>query len=134
MKCSGNSTEYCGGSSRLSVYNNTAYVAPSILPSIGDYNLKGCYTDSTASRGLSAYSFVNGTGMTEELCVTTCQAKGYSIAGIEYGRECYCDNAIASSSTLAPGGIADCQAMFCPGNKKEYCAAGSRLLVYSTGP
>lgn len=131
MKCSGNSTEYCGGPNRLSVYNNTAYVAPYILPSIGSYNLKGCYTDSGPTRALSGYSFTNATAMTEEMCVGTCQAKGYSMAGIEYGRECYCDNALATSSTGAANGIKECQAMFCPGNSKEYCSAGNRLLVYS---
>jgi hypothetical protein len=132
MKCSGNSSEICGGPNRLSVYNYTSYVAPKMLSSIGPYNLKGCFTDSTASRGLNAFAFANSTGMTEELCVNTCQAKGFSVAGIEYGIECFCGNALASTSLSAA--LTDCQAMFCPGNTKEYCSAGNRLLVYSIGP
>jgi hypothetical protein len=107
MKCSRNSSKYCGGSSRLSAYNCTSFVAPSMLQNIGMYRLKGCFTDSTSARGLSLYSFTNGTGMSEELCVATCQAKGYGMAGIEYAKECYCGKALARTSVAAPGGIAD---------------------------
>lgn len=133
MHCAGNTAETCGGSNRLSVYNFTAYVAPSAVQNIGTYALKGCYTDSTGARGLSAYSFTNGRGMTEELCVGTCAAKGFALAGVEYGEECYCGNVLASSSTVAPGGMADCEVMFCPGNGKQYCSAGNRLLVLFDG-
>jgi hypothetical protein len=134
MKCAGNGGEFCGGNSRLSVYNYTVYVPPYVLRRIwGGVGLQGCRTDSVSARGLSRHSFTNGTGMTEELCLGTCQAKGYSMAGIEYGKECYCGNVLAGTTTVAPGGMADCQVMLCPGNMKEICAAGNRLLIYSMG-
>lgn len=44
-----------------------------------------------AARALTGYSFSNDQ-MTVGSCVSTCASKGYSMAGIEYGRECYCES------------------------------------------
>jgi len=100
------------------------------VASANGYNSQGCFTDSTSARGLSAYAFTNGTSMTVELCTAGCKAKGYVKAAVEYGAECYCGNAVATTSVVAP--ITDCEVMFCAGNLKEYCAAGSRMLIYSS--
>jgi hypothetical protein len=132
MACKGNSSEICGGSSRLSVYNFTSYVYPQIVPSVGAYTQPACFTDSQAARGLSSYSFASTTSMTVETCVTGCQAKGYVKAGVEFGSECYCGNTLATTST--PVGISDCMASFCTGNLTEFCGGGKRLLVYSSEP
>jgi hypothetical protein len=133
MACKGNaagSTAICGGSSRLSVYNYTAYVPPQLVPSVNavkTYKLQGCYTEPNGARALPSYSFSNSTAMTAEYCVSGCQQKGYSWAGMEYGQECWCGNALnANSAKVADG---QCN-MLCPGNKREYCGAGSRLAVY----
>lgn len=132
MACSGNAGEICGGSSRINIYNYTApFTKPVLPPTIGAYNLQGCFVDSTASRGLSSYSFSNGGAMTNELCINTCSSKGYALAGTEFGDECYCGNALASTSS--PALITDCEALLCPGNSTEFCSAGNRLLVYSSG-
>jgi hypothetical protein len=132
MACSGNSIQTCGGSSRLSVYNNTNYVYPQLVQGVGAYNLSGCFTDSQTARGLSSFRTASSTSMTVENCVASCQARGYRKAGVEYGSECYCGNTLANASTPAP--ISDCEAMFCTGNLTEFCAGPKRLLVYSSGP
>jgi hypothetical protein len=91
MSCSGNSSQICGGPSALSLYSYTGYIAPlQTTPQIGSYLYQGCWTDNVqgSGRSLKAYSFTNTTGMTEELCVGTCQAKGYAWAGVEYSQEC----------------------------------------------
>jgi hypothetical protein len=130
MACTGNSTEICGGSGRLSVYTYNQPYTPSVIPAtVGSYRLKGCYTDVKATRGLSAYAFTSAT-LTDESCVANCQSRGYSYAGVEYGDECYCGNTLASTSL--PANITDCQGRFCAGNSTEFCGAGSRMLVYST--
>ena len=97
------------------------------MPSIGAYNLKGCFMDAVTARGIIGYELTSSS-MTNELCVSACQGKGYTLAGIENGDECYCGNTL----TTAPSNITDCEAYFCPGNSKEFCSAGNRLLVYST--
>jgi hypothetical protein len=127
MKCTG-STEMCGGGSRINIYNYTLpYAGAQLVPSIGAYNLKGCFMDAVTARGIIGYELTSSS-MTNELCVSACQGKGYTLAGIENGDECYCGNTL----TTAPANITDCEAYFCPGNSKEFCSAGNRLLVYST--
>ncbi|WVR00301.1 hypothetical protein IAU59_007444 [Kwoniella sp. CBS 9459] len=127
MPCAGSSQDTCGGSSRLSVYNYTAYVPPQLVASVSTYKLQGCYTEPTKGRALAAYSFTNSTGMTAEWCVSGCQLKGYAYAGMEYGQECWCDKSLNTASTQVAN--SECS-MLCPGNQREYCGAGSRLALY----
>lgn len=131
MPCGGNSSQVCGGSNRLSVYQYSGYVAPSHPEKIGTYKFQGCYSEpSSGGRALPSYSFTNATHMSAELCVSGCSAKGYGYAGAEYGRECWCANAMSNSSMLLD--TKSCN-MLCPGNKAEYCGAGSRLSVWLNG-
>jgi hypothetical protein len=65
--------------------------------------------------------------MTLESCASFCSA--FSMFGVEYGRECYCGNALGAGSTKAPN-QADCS-FTCPGDGNEYCGAGNRLQLYA---
>ncbi|WWC68300.1 uncharacterized protein I206_102224 [Kwoniella pini CBS 10737] len=129
MPCAGSSSDICGGSSRLSVFNYTSYVPPQLISTVGTYKLQGCYSEATSGRALPSYSFTNSTGMTAEWCVSGCQAKNYSYAGIEYGSECWCANTLSSTSTKQADSACN---MLCPGNQREYCGAGSRLALYKS--
>lgn len=129
MKCAGAPGDICGGSSRLSVYNYTAYVPPQLVPTVGTFKLQGCYSEPPNARALPAYSFTNTTSMTAELCVAGCQAKGYTFAGVEYGQECWCDKALSVNSVKLANSACN---MLCPGNQREYCGAGSKLAVYKS--
>lgn len=120
MSCSGDSSMVCGGMSRLSVYNYTMQIPTIIVPSVGTYLSKGCYTEGSSMRALDGFSFTNST-LTAEQCVTTCEGKSFTFAGAEYGSECYCGNSLSSQSTK----VADDQCnMPCAGNKRTYCGAG----------
>jgi hypothetical protein len=126
ISCVGNGSQICGGSDRLSVYNYTAYIPPSVVRSVGNYSYAGCYTDASP-RVLGRYAF-SAANMTVEACVAGCQAKGYSKAGAEYSTQCFCDVVIASGGSLV--GDNQCN-MVCGGNDREYCGGSSRLSVYS---
>ncbi|KAI0367419.1 WSC-domain-containing protein [Pilatotrama ljubarskyi] len=52
----------------------------------------GCVSDNSA-RALTGYSFASNS-MTVATCVSTCASKGFSMAGVEYGRECYCGSSL----------------------------------------
>jgi hypothetical protein len=83
MACANNTNENCGGSSVLNLWNN-----PSLYPSISypaGWSSYGCMTEATSGRALSKYSF-SSSSMTPQLCMTTCQSKGYSLAGTEYSQ------------------------------------------------
>jgi hypothetical protein len=57
-----------------------------INPTIGDYNIQGCYTEGDGVRALSAAVYFNYPNMTLEECAVSCSA--YTYFGVEYYGEC----------------------------------------------
>lgn len=102
-------------------------------PSNG-WNFLGCYTDSVSARTLgNTIAVSGGTGATTiEACQAACHALGYSLAGVEYSHECYCDNALRNGGGPAPDGSAQCN-MACAGNSAETCGGPNRLDLYQYG-
>lgn len=112
--------------SNIAPRQSTGVNATAILP----FKYRGCYTDnSTGGRALQ-YQFPDDTTLTIESCVQECSAKGYTIAGMEYGKQCFCDTYLRNSATLV--GDSDCS-MSCAGDDSEDCGAGNRLSVYING-
>lgn len=88
-----------------------------------------------------------------EACTAICAANGNSLAGVEYGQECYCgacryglqhciwielikdraDNVIANGQGLAPDGDTWCN-MPCQGDNSEICGGSLRVDIYTTTP
>jgi hypothetical protein len=132
MPCNGNSSEFCGGSSRINIYDFNRTVVPEILAA-RSWNSLGCYTDSVAARTLSVVMQVTGgaDSMTAEACQMACNAAGYTFAGVEYAAECFCDNSIKNGGP-APDGDANCN-MACKGDATETCGGSNRLNLYSFG-
>jgi hypothetical protein len=127
MSCSGNTGELCGGSDRLSIFNNTAYVYPSSPPVVSGYTFKGCYQEAQNGRLLPGSSTTNPQ-MTVEICVNYCSSKGASLAGMEFGQECYCGSSLPATAVVEP--TSSCN-MLCGGNNKEFCGAAGMLDVYA---
>ncbi|TDL22721.1 WSC-domain-containing protein [Rickenella mellea] len=124
--CSGFSAENCGGSARLQVYQNLlAAPAPTQKSTIGTWKSQGCYTDNVSARTLTKSISVNG-DMTEEACTTACFNAGYQYAGVEFSKECYCDNSIQNGSASTTTG---CD-MACTGNSFELCGGANHLNVF----
>ena len=115
MTCPGNAAEICGGNLQIDVYTSNKWTS------------LGCYSDSASSRTLTQYmsSISNpASTMTIEICQNTFESAGYTFSGVEWVRECFCDNTIRGSP--APGGNAACN-MACPGNSAEIY--GGNLLI-----
>jgi hypothetical protein len=121
--CAGDATEMCGGSRRLSLYQNVDWTAPEDPSSIGSYEFYGCVTDSPA-RTLAATSLTSS-AMTLEMCATFCSS--YEYFGVEWSVECYCGNDFTAGAALVDS--SECS-MTCGGNSEELCGAGDRLSVY----
>ncbi|KAH8883555.1 WSC-domain-containing protein [Thozetella sp. PMI_491] len=134
MACSGNSAELCGAGSRLSLYSTIDYTpdpvttTPVARPTVGtsdeSYTYYGCWTEATGIRALSGAAYANDS-LTLETCASFCSS--FTYFGAEYGRECYCGNALNNGSIAAVE--ADCS-FACGGNGTEVCGAGNRLSVY----
>ncbi|KAI0385705.1 WSC domain-containing protein [Hypomontagnella monticulosa] len=139
MSCRGNSSQVCGGPSRISVWNNTLYVATRNLATVstGGYAYLGCYTEGTSGRALARNVSAGSTStsastsdgsMTVEKCASYCSGKGYTYMGVEYSQECYCNNdGPLNGATKASE--SDCS-MTCKGDLTEWCGGSSRISVY----
>ncbi|KAG7127574.1 WSC domain-containing protein like [Verticillium longisporum] len=133
MPCSGDGTQYCGGGNRIELYrttatktstSTTAAAGPTRVPSVGGFVRVGCQTDNTGARALSGATTA-GDDMTLDKCAAFCSA--FTYFGTEYGRECWCGNALDSLSSPAP--VEECN-MRCAGNPLQFCGDGNRLELY----
>ena len=123
--CAGNKTEVCGGAKSLSVWNSTsAAIPPTAVKAVGAYALQGCYSGSNI---IKAASHTSATGLTVESCVGYCITKGFKVAGVQDGKTCYCDSKLAT--TAKKESLASCNVL-CAGNRREFCGAYGKNLVY----
>ncbi|TVY62784.1 WSC domain-containing protein [Lachnellula suecica] len=92
------------------------------------WSYTGCYADTTA-RVLSGITLANvgQHAVTNTKCVSYCAARGFSMAGTEYGGQCFCGN---SMSTVTKLDDSKC-AMPCEGDASQTCGGGMALSVYS---
>merc|ERR1712157_208941 len=67
--------------------------------------------------------------MTIEKCQQFCLSKSLSLAGVEYGAECYCDTQLGAGSSLSTNGSTALNSMICAGNGSQFCGGPSRLMV-----
>ncbi|OBT53051.1 hypothetical protein VE04_07542 [Pseudogymnoascus sp. 24MN13] len=64
--------------------------------------------------------------MTPKVCTDACSAAGYRLSGLQYGSECYCDNAIRNGHALTSSGCT----MPCPGAPSIMCGGSDRINLY----
>ncbi|KAH8977906.1 WSC domain-containing protein [Lactarius hatsudake] len=126
VKCPGNSNEICGAGHHLNLYWSGADPAPIISSDVGEWKFLACYSDST-KRTLSPTSVTGGEDcMTIASCGDACMSSGNALAGIEFGRYCYCgdgntiDNPIPSENCM----------LACFGNSTEVCGGPHTLTWY----
>lgn len=99
---------------------------PTIVPGNANFTYTACYTEATSGRALKTLAKADDS-MTVEMCLGLCY--NYQYAGIEYGRECWCDNSIASTAVVASA-ESQCNKK-CAGDATEICGAGLRLSMYT---
>ncbi|MBY6162257.1 WSC domain-containing protein [Mameliella alba] len=75
----------------------------------------GCFKD-TGNRDLTG-AFMASAEMTPALCFQFCRDKGFAIAGLQYGQQCFCGNQIGQYGRAE---MSKCE-MPCPGNPKQMC-------------
>jgi hypothetical protein len=86
MACSGNATQACGGSDRLSVYTRPATDGPQTNPGPAGYQSLGCYNDTVSARTLSTFA-ASGDQMTVAFCAATCAGSEYF--GVEFASKSF---------------------------------------------
>lgn len=96
-------------------------------PEINGFKYAGCFKD-TKDRVLNGKIRPDVGIMTNEKCIDRCKKLGFSVAGTEYGGQCYCGNEIDGSEKLDN---TECN-ILCEGEPKETCGGSWTLSVYST--
>ncbi|KAF8851744.1 WSC-domain-containing protein, partial [Acephala macrosclerotiorum] len=97
---------------------------PTIVQSSGQYTYTGCFTEGTGQRALQNASFPDDSN-TIALCISQCYPFRY--AGAEYGRECWCGDALEGGSSQALD--SECT-MPCAGDSGEVCGDSVKLSLY----
>lgn len=92
------------------------------------WGYQGCGTDNYYQRALTGAS-TGADDMTNEKCVKFCGDKGFSMAGTEYSRECYCGNSIPDSAKPVAGVVGNCD-MTCSGDSNQFCGGSGKLSLY----
>ncbi|KAF8890279.1 WSC domain-containing protein [Gymnopilus junonius] len=88
----------------------------------------GCYSDSTSARTLRVASYTDLNDMTIESCISFCSnSTTYAYAGVEFSRECYCDNVIESPGEPISSVTCD---MACTGNPDEICGGSDGINIF----
>ncbi|KAG8775799.1 hypothetical protein FRC16_004729, partial [Serendipita sp. 398] len=98
----------------------------------------GCWIDNAngqraLDKGLGGFN-----DMTPAKCQSLCDAQGFSLAGVEYGRECFCGNTIFGNNRPSSAGICN---MTCSGDAGQTCGGPDAINIYikdnfsyTTGP
>ncbi|KAK3673066.1 hypothetical protein LTR78_007177 [Recurvomyces mirabilis] len=153
MPCYGNGSEYCGGANAINLYSfaiappantstsassatatPTATQSTSATPTMvtsglpDGYTYQGCWADLTNGRILSVQQPDSAT-LTPASCVSTCYTAGYSYAGVEWSKQCFCGKAIVNGGYQAVSSYAlqNCH-VACTGDTTQGCG-GSRLMA-----
>lgn len=124
VPCAGLSTNTCGGPNAIQLFTNANFKP--VTSSSGDFLNTGCIQE-VAGRALRGASTASP-DMTIDKCTAFCAARSFSIAGLQYGAECYCDNEFqgGASASLWSG---QCH-MPCAGAGGENCGGPNAINVF----
>ncbi|KAL8291225.1 hypothetical protein RB597_005462 [Gaeumannomyces tritici] len=133
--CSGKPDEVCGGNLRLNLYtaSGPAYSVPGrpmASEVTGAFTRKGCFREPGGGRILSQGWDSNS--MTKDVCLYSCAVNGFTYAGIEWGRECWCDNQMNNATPLADEFCQLPLATRCSGNPGAPCGGDVTIEIFST--
>ncbi|KRY88929.1 Xylosyltransferase oxt [Trichinella pseudospiralis] len=92
----------------------------------------GCYADSRKKRLLNSAGIRYGNFNSISACVDYCFQLGCSVAGVEFGEECFCGKVanLKLGQKLEPG---LCDTYPCPANSSVACGGFNAVAAYHTG-
>ena len=96
------------------------------------WSYKGCHIDNPYGARILVNQQTDNNQLTVESCTVACQMAGYSVAGMEFSKQCFCGNAIVQGGSPALSEN-DCNNA-CGGNSAEKCGGANRMSIYSSGP
>ena len=153
MTCGGNPSIICGGPGALNLFVNpsignglTQAAASSASAASAAQNSNAAALQAKLPSGWAASSTpclhevqgraltgasTAGDDMTVDKCVNFCASKGFTLAGLEYGGECYCANSLSNGASLDKTN--DQCNMKCNGDSTQICGGPDSITLFS-GP
>lgn len=104
-----------------------APTAASASGQIDGFKYAGCFKDAS-DRTLSKVIRPDIGTVSNAKCISHCKSQGFSLAGTEYGGECYCGNELVGSEKLD---ASQCH-MACTEDSADVCGGDWALSVYSS--
>ncbi|KAG6890187.1 hypothetical protein C0995_010892 [Termitomyces sp. Mi166 len=104
------------------------YVYANLLYLWTDTQFLPSFSDNAFGRIL-VFSQGGNPNNTIQSCVTACASQNYTVAGTEFGDECYCGNTLVEGAVLAADSTCN---MGCAGNTTQACGGPNRVSVYSS--
>ncbi|KAI0628687.1 WSC-domain-containing protein [Trametes polyzona] len=109
----------------------TPALVPAQSPLPAGWTDVGCIAEGTNGRALPALT-LHAPNMTKAVCAEFCDSHGFSLAGAEFGDECYCDDALKNGASGALLPWEQCTNR-CAGNSYEICGGGAKLSLMING-
>ncbi|KDR73374.1 hypothetical protein GALMADRAFT_1341953 [Galerina marginata CBS 339.88] len=129
FSCPGNADEICGGDSSMLEYSIRPPVIPQEVTAVrANWFVIFCAQDDPTLHTLHHRQEASDL-MTVERCIDACDAGGFSLAGLEFGRECWCGNA-DMYGRIGITALTGCTSP-CAGNATELCGGPNLLNVYA---
>ncbi|KAI9436641.1 WSC domain-containing protein [Lactarius indigo] len=127
--CVGDISETCGGTDHLNLYwsGATPPPQPTFVQAVNRWYYVGCFNDSNDARVLTVQKPVGQHNNSVERCTDACKEGGYSLAGVEFAQQCWCDNNINNGGTQID--TKNCM-LACSGNSSEICGGANSLVMY----
>ncbi|KAL2798642.1 hypothetical protein BJX66DRAFT_36175 [Aspergillus keveii] len=89
----------------------------------------GCTRDNVDGQRVLPEASTSADDMTVQKCIAFCDGEGYTYAGLEYSRECYCGSSIAPEHEPAVAPMGKCLHP-CAGDPKQNCGGAAYVGVY----
>ncbi|KAI0667510.1 hypothetical protein C8Q78DRAFT_1105323 [Trametes maxima] len=98
MACTGNSTQLCGGPNRLNGGGGGGGATPIDVAPVkkglpAPWTYAACYVDNAFGRVMST-QLPDNQGVTVESCIASCESQNFTLAGLEFGVQCFCGNTL----------------------------------------
>uniref|UniRef100_A0A1B6JWP9 Uncharacterized protein n=1 Tax=Homalodisca liturata TaxID=320908 RepID=A0A1B6JWP9_9HEMI len=126
-KCAGDKSKTCGGSDRLSVYS-TGIEQTQEPGTETVFKYVGCFKDfANGTRLMKGFHQDFPDSLTNQLCARLCRRKGFRYAGMQYGKECFCDSNKPKFQHFAKD--EECSTR-CDGNNNQICGGNWRISMF----
>ncbi|QRV76666.1 WSC domain protein [Ceratobasidium sp. AG-Ba] len=93
------------------------------------WEARGCFTDAEAPNRALQISHTDE-GLTTASCIKSCSASGYSVAGTQFGKECWCGKSVSTKGGAGASATSGCD-MPCAGDPSQLCGGNYKLNLYA---